>query len=111
MKIATLKPAIWLLMTLLTTLMLQTHASSNDKAYNLKLEGIVSQFNANTKTFVLNGYTVRVSPQTRYEYGDSQPMSSNSFWSTNRNGSRVEVKANRSSNLVTAVKIELKSRR
>ncbi len=111
MKIATLKPTVWLLLALLTTILLPARASSDDQAYNLKLEGIVSQFNASSKTFVLNGYTIRVNAQTRYEYGDSQTMSSNSFWSTNRNGSRVEVKANRSGNLVTAVKIELNSRR
>ncbi|GEM83986.1 MAG: hypothetical protein KatS3mg074_529 [Meiothermus sp.] len=111
MKIATLKPTVWLLLALLTAPVLSALASSDDKAYNLKLEGTVSQFNTSTKTFVLGGYTIRVNAQTRYEYSDSQPMSSNLFWSTNRNGSRVEVKANRSGNLVTAVKIELKSRR
>ena len=82
-------------------------ATPDTYTYNFETKGRVAQFNAQAQTFVVNDYTVKVDAKTRYEYRDDS-ITASRFWSTNRSGSRVEVKGNRSGKTLTAVKIEVK---
>ena len=70
-------------------------ATPDSYTYNFETKGRIAQFNAQAKTSVVNAYKVKVDAKTRYEYRDDS-ITASRFWSTNRNGSWVEVKGNRS---------------
>lgn len=68
-----------------------------------ELEGLISDFDPASRTFVVGGITVHVNDLTRYEddsgddirssggEGDEDQISAEEFWGTNRDGQQVEV--------------------
>lgn len=74
---------------------------------NVELEGSIAQFDSTARTFQVNGVGVQVTASTRYEIRDAL-VSADTFFGTNRNGARVEVKGILSASGLEASKIELK---
>lgn len=78
--------------------------SSGDSKYEIK--GNIAAFNADARSFSLNGQLIQVDAQTRYEVYD-QKMNADAFWSVDRNGQRAEVEGSLAGNVLTAQKIEI----
>lgn len=72
-----------------------------------ELKGLITDFDTTSRTFVVNGVQVTVTPTTRYKVRDTY-VSADIFWSTDRNWARAEAKGVLSGNLLEARKVEIK---
>lgn len=105
--------------TTVKALRVQVRGSGDDKGdgKGARLEGAISSFNSTARTLVINGITVTVDAQTKYEDGSvqtsggdgkGQELTADAFWGTDRTGKKAEVKGTPvDASTVLATKIEL----
>jgi hypothetical protein len=72
------------------------------------LEGKVGSFDAASMSFALEGVTVKAGAATVYQQKRGPDLSASDFWSTDRNGAKVEAKGSRMGTTLMATRIELK---
>lgn len=93
---------------------------SGDNHTGAELEGTISSFNSTARTLVVNGITVTVDANTKYQEDAAQAthsgggdkgldLSADAFWGTNRDGRSAEVRGVAvDANTLLASRIELK---
>lgn len=76
-------------------------SSGGSKEY----KGLISLFDSGSQSFTLGTYTVTATPSTTYKF-KSSTITGTTFWGTNRNGRKVEVKGTLSGTVITATSIK-----
>jgi len=104
--------------TVVKAVRVEVRGAGDDKGDGAGLEGAISDFKSTVRTFVINGITVTVNDQTKYQDnsvktssgGDKgQTLTAEAFWGTDRTGKQAEVKGTPlDANTILASKIELK---